>query len=125
MDIDSFCDEEGVTTKQELYDKHGEPREVVNNYLSLQDTDYIVKRIRTASFFKSFVVITLILATIATSAYCVFLYHKHQSIEESFRRNEVAMMEEVIVVEEIRGDEFIYLTEDATPDEIARTNITT
>ena len=52
-----------------------------------------------------------ILATIATTAYCIHLHN----IFESFKRSEIAISDEAIVVEEIIGDEYI---DQGTNDEV-------
>lgn len=73
-DIEDYCEESNVTSKQDLYDNYGRPNDVVNNYFATVDTEYVVKQIRTTKFIKSAIAITIILAMIATSALCMCAY---------------------------------------------------
>lgn len=92
-DVEHYCEEAGVTTKQELYDNYGKPNEVVNGYFAALDTEYITKQIKTSRCIKTAVSIILILATIATSLFCFVLYSAYQSIE----RQEAVIYKETIV----------------------------
>ena len=110
-DIDAFCEEANITTKQELYQKYGTPPEVVCSYFSSLNTEQIVQKLRVSKAIKVTLVCLIILATIATTAYCIHLHN----IFESFKRSEIAISDEAIVVEEIIGDEYI---DQGTNDEV-------
>lgn len=88
-DIEDFCEEANVASKQELYDNYGNPNDVVHNYLSAVDTAYIAKQIRITRYIKTFVIALLVLATIAASALCLYLYSEYQI----YKRQEVIGME--------------------------------
>lgn len=89
--IESYCDEAGITTKEELYKNYGLPNDVVNDYYSSVDTDYIIRKIKTSKYIKAFIATILVLAVIAASTFCVILYDAHQ----------IAARQEVVIHENI------------------------
>lgn len=91
-DVEIYCEESNATTKQELYDNYGKPTEVLCNYYSTIDTDYIVRKIKISKTIKAFIAVILILALIATSTYCIIRYEFHQIAA----RQEAVIMEETI-----------------------------
>lgn len=78
-DVEDFCEEAKVADKEELYQKYGNPNDVVNSYLQCVDIEYISKQIRTTRIVKGVIAVLLILATIATSAFCILLYAQRQA----------------------------------------------
>lgn len=90
--IESYCDEAGITTKKELYKNYGFPNNVVNDYYSSLDTDYIVKKIKFSKHIKALVSVILILLIIVTSVFCAFWYQNHQM----YLREEAIITESVI-----------------------------
>lgn len=82
-DVEDYCEEANVTTKQELYENYGKPNDVVNNYFSTVDTEYIAKQISTKRLLKTFVIGLLVLATVLTSAFCITLYAQFQIVKRS------------------------------------------
>ncbi len=50
--IESYCEDEEITTKEELYEKYGLPNNVVNDYFSAADTEYIVKKSKLQNILK-------------------------------------------------------------------------
>ena len=91
-DIEDYCEEENVTSKQELYENYGKPNEIVNNYFSAVDTEYIAKQIRVTRFIKTAVAVLLVLATVATSALCIYLNSAYQVLA----REEIVIRENII-----------------------------
>lgn len=91
IDINDYCEETGVTSKQEVYDNYGKPFDVVNSYFSSVETEYIVRRLKISKYIKSVIVTLLILSSIATAIYCVLKWEFFQ----------ISSREEVVVVEEI------------------------
>ena len=93
LDIEDFCEESNTSSKNILYDKYGKPHDIVNNYFSSIDTKYIVKQIRISRYIKLFIAVLLVLATIATSSWCVFTYRDHQitARQEIFFEDEVLL----------------------------------
>lgn len=91
-DIEDYCEEENVTSKQELYENYGKPNEIVNNYFSAVDTEYIAKQIRVTRFIKTAVAVLLVLATVATSALCLHFYN----VKQKMLREEVVGVETII-----------------------------
>lgn len=91
-DVEGYCLETKVTDKKELYDNYGKPNDVVNNYLSSVNTEYISKQIRISKFVKTLVAALIALATIVTAVACVTIYHEH----EMDKRQEVVICNEII-----------------------------
>ena len=81
-DIEGFCEEANVTTKENLYTEYGQPNDIVNNYLATINTAHIVKQIKTTRYVKILIIAMLVLATIATSALCITLYSEYQVFKE-------------------------------------------
>ncbi|MBQ8001753.1 MAG: hypothetical protein IJ298_11280 [Ruminococcus sp.] len=77
-DIDTYCEEEKVTTMEALYDNYGKPCEVVTNYISSMDSEPMMKRIRTTKLIKRITVALLIIATVISAAFCVGMYYSYQ-----------------------------------------------
>lgn len=102
-DVDAYCEDANVTSKQEVYENYGKPHEVVSNYFSSVDTDYIVKNLKISKIIRSAIIIFLILTTIAASVFCFILYLDYQVI----LRQEVVISDSSIVVEEIIVEEEI------------------
>ena len=90
--IESYCDEACITTKEELYKNYGFPNNVVNDYYSSLDTDYIVKKIKLSKYIKALVSVILILLIVVTSVFCAFWYQNHQM----YLREEAIIAESVI-----------------------------
>lgn len=90
--IESYCDEAGIATKEELYKNYGFPNNVVNDYYSSLDTDYIVKKIKLSKYIKALVSVILILLIVVTSVFCAFWYQNHQM----YLREEAIIAESVI-----------------------------
>ncbi len=89
VDIENFCEESEVTTKQELYESYGKPNDVVNNYLATVDTEYIAKQISISRFIRIAVAVFLVLATIATAVFCITLTTELQYIMEQEQNSSI------------------------------------
>lgn len=101
-DVENYCEETGVTSKQELYDNYGMPYEVVNNYLSTVDTNYIVKLLRVSKLTRKVSLALLILATIATTMLVMFLLHRHNVLEN----NRIVIEEDIITYGKVEEDTY-------------------
>lgn len=91
LNIENFCEEAEITSKQELYENYGNPHDVVNDYYSTVDTDDIIKKIRISKYIKAFIIAILALAVIAVSTYCIIRYEYHQ----------MSIRQEAVIVEEV------------------------
>lgn len=92
LNIENYCEEADITSKQELYENYGKPHDVVNDYYSSVDTNNIIKKIRISKYIKVFIIAILALAVIATSTYCIIHYYEYQLLA----RQEAVIAEEVI-----------------------------
>lgn len=72
--VDDFCDEVDIYTKDDLYKQYGLPNDIVNDYYSTIETEKIIKRIRLSKHIKRSIVVLLVLAVITTSFYYISLY---------------------------------------------------
>ena len=91
-DVEDFCEENNITTIDELYQNYGTPEDVVHNYISLLDRKTLVKHINTAKLVKIIAVSILVAVTIATTIWGVYKYNIFQ-IE---KRQEVVISYETI-----------------------------
>lgn len=80
--IEDYCEDNNVTSIEQLYKDYGTPNDVVNSYYSTIDINYLINRIRIAKHIKRFVAAILVLAIIALSAYCINLYSSYQVFED-------------------------------------------
>ena len=78
--VDNFCDEANISTKEELYKQYGMPIDVVHEYYSSIDTESIIKRIRLTKYIKRAIFLLLALSTLATITYCTIFYHDHKIV---------------------------------------------
>ncbi|MCH5300491.1 MAG: hypothetical protein J1E56_04155 [Ruminococcus sp.] len=91
LNIENFCEEAEITSKQELYENYGNPHDVVNDYYSTVDTDDIIKKTHISKYIKIFIIAILALAVIAVSTFCIILYNDYQ----------IATRQEAVIVEEV------------------------
>ena len=72
-DINTYCINENISSVYDLYQTFGTPQEVIYNYISALDTEFIVKRLSVSKFIKTTVAIILLLATISAAGYGFFI----------------------------------------------------
>ncbi len=94
--VESYCEETGITTKEELYENYGLPKEVVNDYYSTVDMDYLIGKIRTSKYVKILISVIAIILIVLASVFCTFWYQNHQMA----LREEAVICEQVIETEE-------------------------
>ena len=92
--VDDFCDEANISTKEELYKQYGMPIDVVHDYYSSADAESIIKRIRLTKYITRAIIVLLFLALVSTSFYCVNLYSEHQ---EAFNENIIFSDDEIVI----------------------------
>lgn len=76
--VEDYCDEEHVTSLEELYKGFGSPSDVVSTYLELTDTSLLMKRIRITKWIKRGIVAFLIIALIGVSIYGIRTYNEYK-----------------------------------------------
>ena len=76
--VEDYCDEEHVTTIEELYEGFGAPSDVVSTYLERTDTALLMKRIRFSKWVKRGVIAFLLIALIGVSIYGIVAYREHK-----------------------------------------------
>lgn len=78
-----YCDENEVSTLEDLYKDFGSPADVVNSYYSTIDMDYLCKQIQTSKMVKSALIVLMISVLVATVSYCSVLYGEYQDFKRS------------------------------------------
>ena len=77
-DVDDFCEENNITTIDELYQNYGTPEDVVHNYISILDRKTLVKHINTTRLAKIIVASVLVAALAVTSIIGIYYYNIYQ-----------------------------------------------
>lgn len=77
-DIEEFCENEDVSSKQQLYEQYGNPIDVVAGYFSANGIDYVINKTRLNRFIRVLIAIIAALAIIVASTYICYLYNLHQ-----------------------------------------------
>ena len=72
--LEDYCEEEDVTTLEELYNGFGKPDESIHSYLSSMDTSYLIKRIRFATWIKRGIAALVLISLIGVSIYGIKSY---------------------------------------------------
>lgn len=91
-DVADFCEENNITTIEELYQNYGTPEDVVHNYVSALNRKDLINHINTAKLVKITAVSVLVAALIATTIWGIYKYNIYQ-ID---KRQEVVISEEII-----------------------------
>ena len=78
--VEDYCDEEHVTTIEELYKGFGSPGDVVSTYLENADTSLLMKRIRITKWIKRGIVAFLLIALIGVSIYGVYAHIEYKML---------------------------------------------
>ncbi|MGN0448771.1 MAG: DUF6120 family protein [Ruminococcus sp.] len=90
--LENYCEESCIASKQELYESYGQPNDIVNDFFSSADTEYIVKKIKISKYIKIAITSLLVIALATASIYCTILIREH----EIFARQEVVICEQTI-----------------------------
>lgn len=77
-DVESYCEENDITAKSQLYENYGKPNEVVCNYLSAVDIDYVVKKVDISKYIKAVLLVLLAMLLIITSVLSYVIYEEEQ-----------------------------------------------
>lgn len=96
--VEDYCDEEDVTTLEELYKGFGPPDDVVITYLEHTDTELLMKRIRLTKWIKRGIVIFLLIVLIGVSILGIYTYKEHKTFQQE-RMN----YDKTVIVEESGG----------------------
>ena len=73
-----YCEDNNVNTIEELYKGYGTPQEIAFEYIALMKPEVISKRINTAKYLRILIVTVIVLSTIATSLFCMGLFHEYK-----------------------------------------------
>ena len=81
--IENYCDEEEFTSITELYDSFGQPNEIVNSYYSDVDTQYVIRKIKTAKAVKFTIMAFLLAYLISVIIYGIKTYTQYEKFIDS------------------------------------------
>ena len=81
--IENYCDEEEFTSITELYDSFRQPNEIVNSYYSDVDTQYVIRKIKTAKAVKFTIMAFLLLYLISVIIYGIKTYTQYEKFIDS------------------------------------------
>lgn len=86
VEIEDFLDNESLHSLNELYEKFGNPNDIVNNYFRFFDTDRLIKKVRINKWIRFGIVIFLVISLIASLIWGYTTYHTYKvfSEEQSF-----------------------------------------
>ena len=90
-DVEMLCEEENITSKENLYEKYGKPVEVVAEYFATVETDYVVKKLRISKHIKALVAIVITAILITTLIYSFKIYGEYK----------IAKSQEVVICEQV------------------------
>lgn len=77
-----FCEENEISSIEEMYRKYGNPSEVAYSYFSNINLDYIIKKLKMTRIIKSFLLFLTIISFVAVSVYSIRLYNDYQTFKE-------------------------------------------
>ena len=78
INVEDYCIEENITSKEQLYSTFGTPMDVVNEYFSTVDTAYIVKKIKVAKWIKALLALIMVVAVVLSTMYAVIKWEEHK-----------------------------------------------
>jgi hypothetical protein len=90
-DIESYCEEVNVSTKEELYENYGNPIDVVAEYFSATGVSCVIKKLRISKYIKALIAIIIAIILVLSTIYAVFKWQTQQ----------MALREEMVGVEEV------------------------
>ena len=92
-EVENFCEEEDVTSKEVLYQNFGIPNSIANMYYTSMDIDFLIKRIRITKYVKRTVFALLFTALVIATACCtIHAIKTYQSFKE-FEDDKVSIQE--------------------------------
>lgn len=74
--LEEFCEEKNITSKQELFEQYRQPYNVANDYYESVDTEKIIKKIKFSKYVKVFVAVLIAAILIVSSVYITFTAHQ-------------------------------------------------
>lgn len=77
QNIDDYCENEIVSSMEELYEEFGKPQDIVYNYYSIIDTEQLFLFIRLRRILKYFLTFVSCIIFAVTIFYCTILYQEH------------------------------------------------
>lgn len=93
--VDEYCEETNVSNKQDIYQKYGQPIDIVHDYYSALDTEEVIKRIRLAFVVKLGIIVVITAVVLSALTYMIIAYLGYQMD----LRQEIVVGEERVVVD--------------------------
>ena len=92
--VDEYCEETNVSNKQDIYQKYGQPIDIVHDFYSALDTEEVIKRIRFAFAVKLGIITVTSAVVLSALTYLIIAYLGYQMD----LRQEIVVGEERVVV---------------------------
>lgn len=81
VNIDDFCEDNHITTLNDLYMAYGNPADVAHAYFSSCDSIYIIKKMKFNKIIKRFLASIVIAIFILISSLCLRFYFEYKVFE--------------------------------------------
>lgn len=112
-DIEGYCEEVDVNSKEDLCINYGDPKIFFDNYMKGMESKDIAKRIKISTAVRRGIAIFLIMAAVAAGIFGFYMHRINKTVEEIEEDLDGAYIKEVIVVEEIIENNTTTATEPA------------
>lgn len=82
LHIQDYCEDNSVSSLDDLYQNFGTPAEVLNTYYLTVDTEYILKQVKKSHIIKTCLIILITSCLIMTVFHCAIKYRTQKIFEE-------------------------------------------
>ena len=111
--LEEFCEDKNITSKQELFEQYRQPYEVANDYYESVDTDKIIKKIKVSKYIKVFIAVLIAAILIVSSVYITFTAHqqiqfdREEMIDSTVVHDDYKNSTDSTLYDSIQSDNFI------------------
>lgn len=91
-DVEEYCEDAGVISKEDLYENYGTPFNVVESYFTVTGISYVSKKLKISKYIKILISVIIDIALIISSLYAYIIWEEHEMI----MREEMVGVETVI-----------------------------
>ena len=110
--LEEFCEEKNITSKQELFEQYRQPYNVANDYYESVDTEKIIKKIKFSKYVKTLISVLIAILLISYSVFLVFWNHNQQMATRQEMVDSYTVLQETETAENddhdiIKSDDYI------------------
>ncbi len=80
--IEDYCEDNVISSLEDLYKNFGNPAEIVNTYYSTIDTEHILKQIKKSHIIKTCLIVLITSCLILVTFHCAISYRTQQIFEK-------------------------------------------